>query len=112
MLVRETGVPGMKMSSAILAAFVAASVAATLHAQVATLQAQAGFYCRIDFRPADADNHRQFLRVEEGAYQSGVFKFLRIWNGDETGWGLNFGAEPLVLRVSVATYQRAFFQQP
>src|SRR5450759_693652 len=64
----------------------------------------AGFYSRVDFRPADADKHRQFLRVEEGTYENGVFKFLRIWNGDETDWGLNFGAEPLVLRVSVATY--------
>jgi hypothetical protein len=42
--------------------------------------------------------------VEEGTYQNGVFKFLRIWNGDETDWGLNFGTEPLVLRVSLATY--------
>jgi Domain of unknown function (DUF5597)/Beta-galactosidase len=64
----------------------------------------AGFHSRVDFRPADAEKHRQFLRVEEGAYENGVFKFLRIWNGDETDWGLNFGAEPLVLRVSVATY--------
>jgi hypothetical protein len=64
----------------------------------------AGFQARVDFRPADADKHRQFLRVEEGVYENGVFKFLRIWNGDETDWGLNFGAEPLVLRVSVATY--------
>src|ERR1017187_1778933 len=64
----------------------------------------AGFSCRIDFRPADADKHRQFLRVEEGDYENGAFRFLRIWNGDETDWGLNFGAEPLVLRVSVATY--------
>jgi hypothetical protein len=64
----------------------------------------AGFQARVDFRPADADKHRQFLRVEEGAYQNGVFQFLRIWNGDETDWGLNFGAEPLVLRVSLATY--------
>ena len=88
----------------------------------------AGFSCRVDFRPAGAGRqrtsqpivegigqtpsalidgkwqHRQFLRVEEGTYENGVFKFLRIWNGDETDWGLSFGAEPLVLRVSVATY--------
>jgi hypothetical protein len=64
----------------------------------------AGFFCRVDFRPADTDKHRQFLRVEEGTWENGVFKFLRIWNGDETDWGLNFGAEPLVLRVSLATY--------
>jgi hypothetical protein len=42
--------------------------------------------------------------VEEGVYEKGAFKFLCIWNGDETDWGLNFGAEPLVLRVLVATY--------
>jgi hypothetical protein len=64
----------------------------------------AGYFCRVDFQPAAAGQHRQFLRVEEGAYENGVFKFLRIWNGDETDWGLNFGAEPVVLRVSLATY--------
>jgi len=64
----------------------------------------AGLHCRVDFRPTEADKHRQFLRVEEGVYENGAFKFLRILNGDETDWGLNFGAEPLVLRVSVATY--------
>jgi hypothetical protein len=64
----------------------------------------AGFHTRVDFRPADAGKFRQFLRVEEGVYENGVFKFLRIWNGDETDWGLNFGGEPLVLRVSLATY--------
>jgi Domain of unknown function (DUF5597) len=40
------------------------------------------------------DRRRQFLRVEEGTYENGVFKFLRLWNGDETDWGLNFGADP------------------
>jgi len=63
-----------------------------------------GFFSRVDFEPTDSDKHRQFLRVEEGTYENGVFKFLRIWNGDETDWGLNFGAEPVVLRVSLATY--------
>jgi Domain of unknown function (DUF5597)/Beta-galactosidase len=64
----------------------------------------AGFHCRVDFKPTDPASHRQFLRVEEGTYRNGVFHFIRIWNGDETDWGLNFGSEPLVLRVSVATY--------
>jgi hypothetical protein len=87
-----------------------------------------GYFCRVDFRPAGTEEqrksqnivagtgqnpsalidgkwlHRQFLRVEEGTYESGAFKFLRIWNGDETDYGLSFGAEPLVLRVSLATY--------
>jgi hypothetical protein len=63
-----------------------------------------GFYSRVDFSPADSGKYRQFLRVEEGVYEKGKFKFLRIWNGDETDWGLNFGQEPVVLRVSLATY--------
>jgi Domain of unknown function (DUF5597)/Beta-galactosidase len=88
----------------------------------------AGYFCRVDFRPAGTEQqrksqhivegtqqnpsalidgkwqHRQFLRVEEGIYENGVFKLIRIRNGDETDWGLDFGDEPVVLRVSVATY--------
>jgi Domain of unknown function (DUF5597) len=87
-----------------------------------------GFDCRVDFRPAGTEQqrksqqivngtgqtpsaliagkwqHRQFLRVEEGAYEDGAFKSQRILNGDQTDWGLNFGSDPEVLRVSVATY--------
>jgi hypothetical protein len=65
-----------------------------------------GFFCRVDFRPGDgsSDKHRQFLRVEDGTYENGVFKPIRIWNGDQTDWGLNFSSEPQVLRVSLATY--------
>ena len=63
-----------------------------------------GFFSRVDFAPSDAEKHRQFLRVEEGTWENGAFKFLRIWNGDETDWGLNFGGELVVLRVSVANY--------
>jgi len=87
-----------------------------------------GYFCRVDFRPAGTEQqrksqhivegseqnpsalidgkwqHRQFLRVEEGAYENGIFKPIRILNGDETDWGLDFGGEPVVLRVSVAIY--------
>ncbi len=63
-----------------------------------------GFYSRVDFRPTAVGRHRQFLRVEEGAYEDGVFRVRRALNGDQTDGGLDFIAEPLVLRVSVATY--------
>ncbi len=63
-----------------------------------------GLYARVDFRPTQPRQHRQFLRVEEGTYENGEFKFVRILNGDQTDWGLNFSAEPEVLRVSLATY--------
>ena len=66
----------------------------------------AGFFCRVDFQVADAASgkQRQFLRVEEGTYKDGQFKSLRIWNEDQTDWGLNFTPAPQVLRVSLGTY--------
>lgn len=87
-----------------------------------------GYFCHVDFRPAGTEEQRraggieigagqnpsakidgkwqtrQFLKVEEGTYENGVFKFLRILNGDETDWGLSFTGDPLVVRVSLATY--------
>lgn len=45
-----------------------------------------------------------FNRVVQGTYRHGVWKFLRIWNGDQTDWGLNFTAIPQVLHVHLATY--------
>jgi hypothetical protein len=88
----------------------------------------AGYFCHVDFRPAGTEQqrtsqhivegtqqnpsalidgkwqHRQFLRVEEGTYEDGVFKPIRIWNGDETDWGLDFSSEPVVLRVTLGIY--------
>ena len=63
-----------------------------------------GFHCRVDFQPIAPDKQCQFLRIEEGTYENGVFRFIRVLNGDQTDGGLDFSSEPLVLRVSVATY--------
>ena len=65
-----------------------------------------GYMGRVDFKPADAASgaQREFLRVEEGAYEGGVFRPIRIWNGDETDWGLNFGSAAQVLRVQLGAY--------
>ena len=65
-----------------------------------------GYLARVDFKVAEAASgaQREFLRVEEGGYEGGVFKPTRIWNGDETDWGLNFGSAPQVLRVQLGTY--------
>jgi len=64
----------------------------------------AGSSCRVDFRPTQADKRRQFMRADEGTYENGVFKFIRILNGDETDNGLNLRAEPIALRVSLGVY--------
>ena len=65
-----------------------------------------GAFCRVDFQPIDAASgkQREFLRVEEGGYENGVFRPVRIWNGDQTDWGLNFSSGPQVLRVLLGTY--------
>jgi beta-galactosidase GanA len=64
-----------------------------------------GISARVDFRPTDATGgkRRQWVRVEEGSYVDGKWKFTRIWNGDQTDYGLNFTATPQVLRVTVMT---------
>jgi hypothetical protein len=42
--------------------------------------------------------------VEEGAYVDGKWQFRRIWNGDQTDYGLNFTTKPQVLRVKLMTF--------
>jgi beta-galactosidase GanA len=65
-----------------------------------------GVSTRVDFHPTDAagGKHREFVRVEEGTFVDGKFKFLRMWNGDQTDYGLNFTTMPQVLRVTLMTY--------
>jgi hypothetical protein len=66
----------------------------------------AGHACRVDFRPSDpaSRSRREFLRVEEGTYEDGEFRPIRIWNGDQTDWGLNFATTPVALRVRLRVY--------
>ena len=47
----------------------------------------------------------QILSAEEGAYQNGVWKAVRLWNGDETDRGLEFHAnDPVVVRVRLGKF--------
>lgn len=67
----------------------------------------AGFHARVSFDVTDRSRKlkMQFARVEEGTFQEdGSWRFLRIWNGDQTDWGLNLASAPQVLRVRLATY--------
>ena len=66
-----------------------------------------GFHCRVDFQTTAAATKKQrdYLRVEEGSYDQGkLFKVRRLWNGDQTDWGLNFTSDPVVLRVTLGRY--------
>ena len=47
----------------------------------------------------------QILSAEEGSYQDGVWKPVRLWNGDETDRGLQFhGDDPAVVRVKLGKF--------
>lgn len=45
-----------------------------------------------------------FDRVEEGRYENGKWIMARIWNGDQTDYGLNFTDKPVVLKVKLGSY--------
>lgn len=65
-----------------------------------------GTLARITFKPIGGDKGKawQYLRVEEGSYENGVFKPMRVLNGDETDWGgPAFGRNPVLLRITLVT---------
>lgn len=61
---------------------------------------------RIEFAPREAPSANGFIfdRVEEGVFQDGEWVTNRVWNGDQTDYGLNFTERPRILRVKLATY--------
>ena len=63
-----------------------------------------GTGCRFTFNPAgkNAGKAWQYLKVEEGYYEGGEFKLLRVRNGDETDWGGPYiGSEPVILHITL-----------
>jgi beta-galactosidase GanA len=67
----------------------------------------AGHHARVDFTPTFAPGKKRlWLRVEEGSYDAaGNWKMARIWNGDQTDYGLNLKSdENVLLKVSLTTY--------
>ncbi|AQR73454.1 DUF5597 domain-containing protein [Sphingomonas sp. LM7] len=64
-----------------------------------------GFDARIEFALTKPGNHNlMFDRVEEGHFADGKWVFERVWNGDQTDYGLNFTGQPQVLKVKLATW--------
>jgi beta-galactosidase GanA len=65
-----------------------------------------GVSARVDFRPTDATSgkRRAYIRVEEETYVDGKWRMARIWNGDQTDYGLNFRSLPQILHVTLMTY--------
>jgi len=66
-----------------------------------------GFRCRVTFKPSEEikTEKTMVLRVEEGYFDDGQWVFERVWNGDQTDWGLNFTSQEHILKVTMATYE-------
>ena len=64
-----------------------------------------GLHARVNFESTQKNGkHFMLARVEEGRYENGRWVFERVWNGDQTDYGLNFTSLPQILRVRLATY--------
>ncbi|HWT64499.1 MAG TPA: DUF5597 domain-containing protein [Terracidiphilus sp.] len=48
--------------------------------------------------------HSEIVSAEQGSYENGAWKPLRLWNGDETDRGLSFHALPEVVRVKMGRF--------
>ena len=67
----------------------------------------AGHHVRVDFNPTFALGKKRFwLKVEEGSYDgAGNWKTARLWNGDQTDYGLNLKSdENVLLKVRMTTF--------
>jgi beta-galactosidase GanA len=66
----------------------------------------AGIDCRVQFAlPVHSGGKQaQMLKVEEGRYDGTKWVSTRLWNGDETDYGLNFGGKGSLLRITMGSY--------
>ena len=66
-----------------------------------------GQHVRLKFDGAgtNAGKPTMFARVEEGSFDAaGKWIMERNWNGDQTDFGINLPADPVVLKVKMGTY--------
>lgn len=66
-----------------------------------------GFDARVSFAFAQPEPGRTLMlvRVEEGHFEGDRWVFERVWNGDQTDYGLNLNSNPHVLRVKLGSYR-------
>ncbi|WP_315760271.1 DUF5597 domain-containing protein [Sphingomonas sp. Y38-1Y] len=67
----------------------------------------AGSHVRARIALADpvAGESGEIIRAEEGSFVGGKWVTTRLWNGDQSDYGFNFTAEPVMLRVTMTSYR-------
>jgi len=64
-----------------------------------------GDHVRIRLEPAQPDPKAMVVRVEEGHYADGRWVMDRVWNGDQTDYGINIVDRSVVLKVTMGRYR-------
>lgn len=64
-----------------------------------------GDHVRARFEPATPDPRAMIVRVEEGHFAQGRWVMDRVWNGDQTDYGINIIDRPVVLKVMMGRYR-------
>lgn len=64
-----------------------------------------GDHVRVRFEPATPDPKAMIVRVEEGHFAEGHWVMDRLWNGDQTDYGINLIDRPVVLKVVMGRYR-------
>jgi hypothetical protein len=65
-----------------------------------------GFDASVSFHtPGELAGQRsQILRAEQGRYENGEWKAIRILNGDQTDRGLIFRGKPAVVKIKMGKF--------
>ena len=64
-----------------------------------------GDHVRLQFAAAPGVTNGMVLRVEEGGFRDGRWATTRIWNGDQTDYGINLVDRPQVLKITMGRYR-------
>lgn len=65
-----------------------------------------GDHVRVTFAPAPGSpKGGLMLRAEEGGFVDGQWRTTRVWNGDQTDYGLNLVDRPQVLKITMGRYR-------
>ncbi|VXC77247.1 DUF5597 domain-containing protein [Sphingomonas sp. 8AM] len=65
-----------------------------------------GDHVRVAIEPAEKVSGALVLRVEEGGFAGGCWVTARVWNGDQTDYGINLLDRPQVLKVTMGRYRQ------
>ncbi|EQB11555.1 glycoside hydrolase [Novosphingobium lindaniclasticum LE124] len=65
-----------------------------------------GDHVRVSFSAANGREDGTIVSIEEGTFRDGKWVMSRVWNGDQTDYGINLIDRPQVLKVTTGFHSR------